>query len=169
MISPFIAGLLLTFIPIITLFAGVILRLSSKYMKKEMKIYELAGRIAYEAFNSIRTVHAFNLQSNFINHYGQNHLKLKSFVVKKGLLIGLFSGLAEFLLHTMLGLGVFLTIHILQEHCNENTKVFGHIIACVFCMWNSTHALGQVISYFNIWSQSKHKFSTNSFHFRLDS
>ncbi|ORZ08979.1 putative ABC transporter protein [Absidia repens] len=64
----------------------------SRYTTKSQDAYAQAGSIAEQAFNGLRTVYAFSMQSIFVERYNQELLKAKSFGYKRGIALGIGTG-----------------------------------------------------------------------------
>ncbi|CAO3600582.1 unnamed protein product [Absidia cylindrospora] len=78
--------------PIMILSAIVMGYFVARYTTKSQDAYAQAGSIAEQAFNGLRTVYAFSMQSTFVERYNQELLKARSFGYKRGIALGVGTG-----------------------------------------------------------------------------
>uniref|UniRef100_A0AC35TLG3 ABC transmembrane type-1 domain-containing protein n=1 Tax=Rhabditophanes sp. KR3021 TaxID=114890 RepID=A0AC35TLG3_9BILA len=92
--------------PLIAIIMGVSSRFISSASRKEMSIYSIAGSIAEEALNSIRTVASLNGQETEVKRYEKELNNGRKAGIKKGLINGMLEGSLHILVMTFIGLGL---------------------------------------------------------------
>ncbi|XP_048842261.1 bile salt export pump-like isoform X2 [Brienomyrus brachyistius] len=78
--------------PLIGLGAALMALFVSKLTGRELQAYAKAGAVADEVLSSIRTVAAFGGEKKEVERYDRNLISAQSWGIRKGLIMGLFTG-----------------------------------------------------------------------------
>ncbi|KAI8372233.1 P-loop containing nucleoside triphosphate hydrolase protein [Choanephora cucurbitarum] len=84
-----LAVIMLAVTPLLLTAGGAMGFFITKYTKKSQDAYALAGSVAEQVFNSIRTVYAFSLQKRFSKRYEQQLENACKTGIKRGMALGL--------------------------------------------------------------------------------
>lgn len=135
----------LALIPFMILSTALMVVMIRKYTIAEYGAYGTAGSIAQETLSSIRTVLAFGIQKDSIKKYSENLDGAEQMAKKKGLLSGIFGGIANGLLSTCFGIGIYYGVYLVRTDC-ENYNA-SNIIQAFFATITSTFSIGQALPY----------------------
>ncbi|XP_069110560.1 ATP-dependent translocase ABCB1-like [Argopecten irradians] len=103
------------FCPLIVIIAATSVRMIRNIAQAESKAYSKAGSIAEEALGAIRTVMAFNGQKKECDRYNRHLSTAKSSSVKKGILVGLSSGMFWLLLYGGFAVAFWYGVKLVQD------------------------------------------------------
>lgn len=116
--------------------------------QQSLEQYSLAGGLATEAINAIRTVTALNIQPAVISQYRKYLFEAMRIGIQKGLNVGIGLGalLATIFFTYALGFwyGAKLVADDLESNCTHNCLTGGDIISAFFCIIMGSFSLGQV-------------------------
>uniref|UniRef100_A0A1L8E495 ABC-type xenobiotic transporter n=2 Tax=Nyssomyia neivai TaxID=330878 RepID=A0A1L8E495_9DIPT len=114
----------------------------SRLTEKEIASYSVAGTIAEEVFNSIRTVVAFGGEDKECHRYGDSLRLAEKSGIKKSFYSGLQSGVMWFLVFGGFGLAFYYGIHLMvldfDLPTEERIYTITSIIIIVLCMINGS-------------------------------
>jgi ATP-binding cassette subfamily B (MDR/TAP) protein 1 len=116
-----------------------------KYTRREFKSYEGAGNIASDALSSIQTVLSLGIEKKLIQKYSNNLLDAEKMSIKKGILTGVFNGLASFLFNSVFAIGLYYGIYLTRIDCLNYGPA--NIVTAFFSIVNTSFAFGQALPF----------------------
>ena len=141
---------IMPFITICTVFLIVFMK---KFTTDELKSYGKAGNIAQEALSSIRTVFAFGGMKKEIKNYENSLKTAEDIAIKKGISIGVFSGLMQTLMNFVFAIGIFYAAYLTRTDCKNYTP--GGVMKSLMLMITATFCLGQSSTFFRELAEAK--------------
>lgn len=138
MIISFIYGWELTLVtlscaPIIILSTAIVTKMQSSLTAKELETYGLAGRIAEEVFQSIRTVYAFSGEAKESQRFSTLLIPATKQGQKKGLFSGIGTGVMWLVIYCSYGVAFWYGVNlILRDRNVENPDYTPDVLMIVF-------------------------------------
>jgi ATP-binding cassette subfamily B (MDR/TAP) protein 1 len=139
--------------PFISICTAFIIIFAKKYTVKELKGYEIAGKIAQEVLSSIRTVYSFGSMKHEVEKYEKNLSAAEVMSTKKGLVAGIFVGIILGLFNICFAVGLYYATYLARTDCEQFAP--GDIVRCLFLMITSTFAVGQAVPFLKDLAESK--------------
>lgn len=135
-------------IPFIALSAMFFIKSVTSAQQGSLEQYGLAGGLATETINSMRTVTALNMQPAVISQYRKYLFEAMRIGIQKGLNVGIGNGalLATIFFTYALGFwyGAKLVADDVENNCTHNCISGGSVIAAFFCIIMGSFSLGQL-------------------------
>lgn len=135
----------LAIMPFISACTTILIVLVKKYTILELKSYGDAGKVAQEVLSSLRTVLSFGSMQKEIKRYEKNLINAENLATKKGLSLGIFSGLTFMLFNFVFAIGIYYATYLTRTDCENYTP--GGVMKSLMLMITATFALGQAMPY----------------------
>ncbi len=117
----------------------------NKFGLLEIKAYDKANNIAYEAISSIRTVLSFGLNKKVLNSYEKNLKDAEKISIKKGFVTGIFSGLTTFIYISCFAFGIAYACYLTRNDSkNYNPE---NIMQSFYAILAGSFTLGQALQF----------------------
>lgn len=131
-----------------TFAASFLVRAIAVAQHNTVREYSLAGGLATETINSIRTITALNMQPDAITQYRRYLFNAMRFGIEKGFSIGFWNGCVFMSMYLTYSLGFWygakLVADGVESNCTDNCVTGGTVISCFFCIVMGAFALGLV-------------------------
>lgn len=139
--------------PFVSLLTACLVVFAKKYTQQEFLAYGKAGKVAQEVLSSLRTVLAFGSMRKEVDRYGENLAEAERLSTKKGLVTGLFTGIALGLFNCMFAIGLYYGNYLNTTECLEYTP--DNILRSLTLMITATFALGQGMPFLRDLAESR--------------
>nr|APD26537.1 ATP-binding cassette transporter subfamily B member 1-like X5 protein [Brachionus koreanus] len=143
----------LSLIPFIILLSALMTILNKKFTLKELRSYEMAGKIAQETLSSIRTVFSLGMQKIQLKNYETALLSEDCIAKKKGFVVGIFNGLIVLLSNVLFGIGIYYGVYLVRFECDKFLP--SNIIQSFFSLYVTTFAISQALPFLKEISEAK--------------
>nr|APD26535.1 ATP-binding cassette transporter subfamily B member 1-like X7 protein [Brachionus koreanus] len=143
----------LSVIPFIIILSTLMTIFNKKFTLKELRSYEIAGKIAQETLSLIRTIFCLGMQKIQLKNYEKALTAEDKIAKKKGLVIGLFNGLIVMLSNVLFGIGVFYGVYLTRYECDQFLP--GNIIQSFFSLYVTTFSISQALPFLKELSEAK--------------